>query len=137
MSFDIWLCCFKNGEDAYFPREIVEEAFGRFAERREPKWWSLHYPDGGRSELDVADGPMVSGLTVGRPPAHPAFWEGILSVLQRSSSVLFWPEGGAVVADASVIPDLPADLIEVVGIPMVVTHPEEIVECIVREDNPG
>jgi len=132
MSFDIWLGCFKNGEVAKFPLKIVEEAFGRFAQRREPGWWVLNYPDGGRGDLSVEAEPMVPGLAVNRPPAHPAFWEGILAVLQRSSSVLFWPGGGAVVADSSVIPELPPDLIEAVSIPTVVTRAEEIVECIER-----
>jgi len=44
MSFDIWLGCFKNGKYDYFPREIVEEAFGRFAERRAATYYTWFAP---------------------------------------------------------------------------------------------
>ncbi len=134
MSFDIFLGCFKGGEEANFPRSIVEEAFGAFVERREDRCWVLLYPDGGAGDLYVDENPNISGFSVNRPPASPGFWEGILSVLQRTSSVLFWAGSGCVVAFESIIADLPKDLIETVGAPTVVARPEQIVEVIKRSD---
>jgi hypothetical protein len=134
MSFDIWLGCFKNGNPEAFPLSIVEEAFGRFTEHREPGHWILRYPDGGRGYLSVDDTPMVKGLAVNRAPTHPDFWQGILDVLSQTTSVLFWPGSGCVVASAAVVPDLPKDLIISVGAPTVVTRPEQILETIQSSD---
>ena len=132
MSFDTWLGCFKNGNPEAFPLSIVEDAFGRFAERRERGHWILHYPDGGRGDLSIDDTPMDKGLAVDRPPAHPDFWQGILDVLSRTTSVLFWPGSGFVVASETVVPDLPKEFIDTVGKPTVITRPEQIVEVIKR-----
>jgi len=134
MSFDIWLGCFKNGNPEAFPRSIVDDAFGRFAENREPGHWVLRYPDGGRGDLSFDDTPMIKGLAVNRPPAHPDFWKGILEVLSRTTSVLFWPGSGCVVASENVVRDLPEDLIDAVGAPTIVNQPAQIVDVIERSD---
>ena len=134
MSFDIFLGSFKNGIQNEFPLAIAENAFGRFVDRREPECWVLVYPDGGRGDLYIDDEPMIAGFSVNRPPAHPAFWQGIFDILSSTTSVLFWAGSGCVVASKSVIPDLPQDLIDTVGTPTVVTRPEQILEIIERSD---
>jgi hypothetical protein len=107
MSFDIWLGNFNNGVSAPFARSIVDQAFMRFIERREPLGWILRIPDGGRADMSIADTTMIEGLAVNLPTASSDFWEGILYILQRTTSVLFWPGTGCVVASEAVIPELP------------------------------
>lgn len=130
MSFDIFLGSFKNGVTDRFPRTIVEDAFGSFVEFREKRCWSLLYPNGARGDLFVNEDPLVPGFSVNRPPAHPAFWQAILDVLNCTTSVLFWAGNGCVVASEKVVSNLPQDLIQSVGAPSVVTRPEQIVEII-------
>ncbi len=130
MSFDIWLGNFKNGVAAPFSRSIAEQAFTRFIERREPLGWILRFPDGGRADVSIADTTTIEGLSVSRPPASPDFWDGILYILQRTTSVLFWPGTGCVVASEAVIPDLPKKLVEKIGTPTIVTRSKQIPEVI-------
>lgn len=68
---------------------------------------------------------------VSRPPGdekHP-FWKALLDIMGRTQTVLHWPSGGplphAVVADGSVIPHMPADMLRILGRPRVVREPQE------------
>jgi hypothetical protein len=134
MSFDIFLGNFKNGASEPFPRSIVENAFGRYVERNDAGGLALAFPDGGRADMSIETTPMIRGFAVNRPPISSAFWEGIFFVLKSTSSVLFWAGDGCVVASANVVPDLPKDLIEALGMPTIVTQPKQILERIERSN---
>jgi hypothetical protein len=134
MSFDIFLGNFKNGASEPFPRSIVENAFGRYVERNDAGGMALTFPDGGRADMSIENTPMIRGFAVNRPPISSAFWEGVFSVMKSTTSVLFWAGDGCVVASASVVPELPKDLIEAVGTPTIVTHPTHILERIQRSN---
>jgi hypothetical protein len=54
-------------------------------------------------------------------PGHDAFWKALLRVLRETGSILFWPGGGAVVTNESILVHLPPDLVEGVGRPLVTT----------------
>lgn len=130
MSFDLFLQNFRHGDSATFPRAVVESAFKGYIKEIDPEFSILNFPDGGSSELYTEDGAengaAISGFMIARPAGSPELWVGLLDILKRTGAVLFWPDGGAVVADESVIPNLPESVIEVVGVPTVVHEPEEI-----------
>jgi len=127
MSFDVFLSCFQAGEPATFPRALLEQAFGPIiADRSNPEQWVLE----GGSVLYVDDGDEVSGFLVNRPPGYDEFYEGIMEILQQTSSVFYWPGGGCVVANADVAKHMPEAFIEGLGEPTVVTDPSEIPELI-------
>ncbi len=139
MSFDIFLNCHIDGNvDSTFPRSILEEAFAPFIESREPGRWVLK---DSLAEVWIGDGPEIGGFMVSRPPGdrdppHP-FWPALLSVMQRTHTVLYWPAVGkpaCVVADASMIVHMPPDMLKVLGTPPVVTRPEEFWERISESD---
>lgn len=133
MSFDLFLQNFERGEAATFPRAIVESAFKGYLKEVDPEFFVLNFPDGGSSELFTDSDPAISGFTIARPAGSPELWRGLLEILKATGAVLFWPEGGAVVADESAIRNLPDSLIEVVGTPTVVREPEEIPRLISEE----
>lgn len=134
MSFDLFLSCFRNAEATTIPRQILDSAFGRFADRSDPGCWVLSFPDGDSAELFLDEDNEIDNFMVTDPPGSPEFWEGLYAILRQTPSVLYWPgeeEGDcAVVADASVIAELPADMIETIGTPAVITNPQEIIERI-------
>jgi len=133
MSFEIYLSCYKSGEGSKFPMAVLEEALGRYAKRHdEEHWWILKFPDGGRSDLFFQPGEQIDGGMVSRPCTSPELWSGLIKILKRTSSVLYWPGGGCVVADAAVIADMPPDMIKSLGRPVVTTDPKVILDLIAR-----
>jgi hypothetical protein len=110
---------------------LVEEIFGPYTtSNKDDSCWVLRFRDGGVSELNVDAGPDIDGFMVSRPPNSPELWRGIIEILKRTTSVLYWPGTPCVVADASVIPHLPPDMIESLGEPVVTTDRDEILELI-------
>ncbi|HYL33364.1 MAG TPA: hypothetical protein VEU53_09500 [Stellaceae bacterium] len=99
----------------------------------DPEFSILNFPDGGSSELYIEKDSAISDFMIARPAGSPELWKGLLEILKCTSAVLFWPDGGAVVADESVIQHLPESVIEVVGVPTVVHEPEEIPRLISEE----
>ena len=81
MSFDIWPSCFQDRKMAGFPRKIVEDAFGRFANDSAFDQWQLKFDDGGEGSLFVhllgEASDQVTALTINRP-ASPVFWTALI-----------------------------------------------------------
>ncbi|KAA8996931.1 hypothetical protein FJU30_19950 [Affinibrenneria salicis] len=160
MSFDIFLQSFEQGQPALFPFSIVETAFQNAIRGREIDdnryFFALEYPvpSSGEPETilmggdaypcvvsDSADlycttepgpsGPATYSFMVNRPAAHDDFWTALLKILQTTHSALFWPGDNAlVVGQAETIAHLPADMIETLGQPYLVSTARQIVERI-------
>ncbi|MDE2228973.1 MAG: hypothetical protein KGL11_08035 [Alphaproteobacteria bacterium] len=131
MSFDIFVSCYRDGEASTFPRKLAIELLGRFDPGgKDESHWVLKFPDGGWSEIYVTAGPRIGGFMVTRSPDSPEFWSGLIEILKRTTSVLYWPGGPPVVADASVIPHIPKGMIEALGEPVVTTDRDKILELI-------
>jgi len=127
MSFDIFVIRAENGRDAPIPLAVIEQAFGPFIKYREPAGWELSFPDGGRSFVY-----MKEDSDDDHPASSPELWTALLEILRQTGTVLFWPGGGAVVADESSIPHLLPAIAEIFGAPIVVRDGAEIVECVKR-----
>ena len=69
---------------------------------------------------------------IARPIANAMFMKALFDVLERSSGVIYWPGGGCVVADRTVIDELPPDMIESLGIPSIVKSGQEIFDRIAQ-----
>jgi hypothetical protein len=129
MSFDIFLDAYYRRMPTSFPRKIVEEIFAPMIAGRDDRGWDLD-PIG---RVYIDDTAEIGGFSVNRPPETPAFWDAMLTVLRRTPSVLYWPgrRGGcACVADPDVIRNMPADMVESLGEPLVVTSGAAIREAI-------
>jgi len=135
MSFDIFLVCLNGGEVATFPRAALEKAFALFIERRTQRRWQLR---DSLADVWIEATDEISGFGVSRPPGdrqHP-FWRELLALMQRTQTVLHWPSIGplphAVVAQESAIAHMPADMIDVLGKPKIVTNPDEFWQFILE-----
>jgi hypothetical protein len=132
MSFDVFFDSFRDGESVDIDPSIIEDAWGPYVVSREPTCWVLRFPDGGLTELYGRIADPLSHFMIARPPAHPAFWMGMLVILEKTLGVIHWPGGGPVVGDPAAIGHLPADLIKALGQPIVVNQPGDILEAISR-----
>lgn len=131
MSFDVFLQCFQNGEPAGIPRELVRAAFGAHLTETETDFWQLRYDDANSCDLYLtvhgADQSLLEGLTVNRPCSDLRLWNALAAILALGEVVLYFPEGRSpLVARSSVTGHLPPDLIEELGLPVVVTSGREI-----------
>lgn len=124
MSFDIFISAFENGGLRRYPRAILEKAFRGFTDMSDPESWRL---SNSFATIYIDADDQVSGFGVNRPPSndHP-FWPALLSVLQETSSVLYWPGGGPVVTDQSVAASIPEKMIEALGPAKVATSIQDI-----------
>lgn len=131
MSFDIFLVSLGGN----FPLALVEKAFAPCIESRTSGSWRL---SGSLAEVWIDDGPMIGDFMVSRPPGdeHHPFWKGLLEIMQQTETVLHWPSIGpkpyCVVASEAVILHMPADMVETLGRPKIVTTPEEFWEFIIE-----
>ena len=127
MSFDLFVGCFANGEKATFPRADVEQHFGPYVTHREPKCLTLGFGKDGESYLYIDDAAAVDGFTVNRPVHSAELYEALLSVLKTGNLVLYMPgECPPLVAHAAVGKHLPKDMIESLGVPVVLSSASDI-----------
>lgn len=126
MSFDIWLDCFRSGHPAPFKREVFEAIFLQFctntaAYKSSPSFMQVHYPDGGRADMDLSnlDEAVLESASAGGliPPEEidaalerakgdpnfiqhvgfsdcggDAFFQGMYELASRTLSVIHWPD---------------------------------------------
>lgn len=129
MSFDISLCCFKGGNEDFFSTSIVEGAFGPFHVGDDAGEWVLQFPGGGRCQVRVDDKPMMVGFIINRP-AGDGLYDAIYEIMRQTNTALWWSFGGAAVADSSVIPHLPPEMIKSLGEPTIVHSGDDILKAI-------
>ena len=132
MSFDIELMSFKEGEPAEFPIHIVQDALGPFIRSRDKDGMChLAFADGGGGEMlaDDDEATETTGVSIGGASGADIY-DALYEVLRQTHSVLFWSFGGCVVANTSVIRDLPDGFMEELGEPTVVASGEEIANAV-------
>jgi hypothetical protein len=129
MSFDLVLTCLKDGLPDNFPATIVRQALDPFITSRDGDFCKLSFPDGGSGEMFTDDDEETDGLMISRGSGRDLY-DALFDILRQTHSVLFWSFGGCVVADPSVIPDLPEGLIESLGPPTIVRNGADIVAAV-------
>ena len=124
MSFEIFVTAFRGKEALPLPKEDLRQRFSAHIAREDNSgWWHLAFDDGPCS-TEIAPG--ANGFTAFRPPDYLAFWQIIAGVLRDLPGVLYWPGGGAIVGSLDMVQHMPADMVEVLGVPWVSTDPERI-----------
>jgi hypothetical protein len=131
MSFDLNLIGLKDGGPADFPASIVREALGPFIQSRDGDFCILAFPDGGGGEMnaDDEDAEFTNGVTISRASGEDVY-NSLYEILRQTHSVLIWSFGGCVIADSSVMNDLPEGLVESVGEPILVRSGAEIAAAV-------
>lgn len=127
MSFDIFISAFEAGDAHRFPAASLRERFGEhLGSKDEFHFAPLMFEPGVRAgEVHFDDGDMINGFSVLRPPDYLEFWEIIAGILRDFPCLLYWG-GGAVMGSLDLLPHLPKDFVERLGIPWVSTDPERI-----------
>ena len=131
MSFDVYVQSFQNGELEGIPRERVRVAFGAYLTETEPDFWQLRYDEANSCDVSLTvhatEPSVVRGFTVHGPCADQRLWDALASILTLGDIVLYFPGGRApLVARSSVTEQLPPDMVEALGQPVVVTSGREI-----------
>jgi hypothetical protein len=85
--------------------------------------------DGGRCEVSVDEGEQTGGLMFDHAGGDDLF-KAIFEIMRQTQTVLSWSFGGAAAVNASVIPHIPPEMIEMVGAPTIVRSFTELVEVI-------
>ena len=95
MSFDIYLQCFRNGECAYFKREIFEAIFLPHSQhvdayRNDPSFLRVDYPDGSGSDIYCGHEADINHLTFNHGGGTTLF-QAMYELAKQTRSVIYWP----------------------------------------------
>jgi hypothetical protein len=134
MSFEVFLCNYRDGEPDGIDEAVLRAAFGDAVRRGEPEFscWRLEYG----SEVngcDVyvtrvdCDPTRVKALLVSRPVADGRLWESLFRVMRLGHVVLFSPGlPSPLFADPQSVRHVCRDLLDALGEPVVVGSGAEI-----------
>jgi hypothetical protein len=138
MSFEVFLCSYRDGEPVGIEEGRLREAFGGAIRREEPECscWRLEYG----SEVngcDVyvtwleGDPTRVKSLLVSRPVADGRLWEALFRVMRLGHVVLFSPGlPSPLLADVGAVRHVDRDLLDALGEPVIVGCGAEILAAI-------
>lgn len=127
--------------DDSFERAIVEKAFAPFLTDTSGDYWNLHDAQGQLRfvNMHVDDAQRIGSFSINRPPCYdsfPEFWNALYDVLSQTKTVLVWPGEGphptSCVGNRAFAEELPADFIEHMGMPAIVSSGAEIDAAIAR-----
>jgi hypothetical protein len=135
MSFEVYVQCFERGEPAGLPWAAVRSLFPVDESRSEPDYWSVYYDDFNSCHIRASrlesDPQRLEALCVFRPCGDLRLWEALFAILRLGSAVLYFPgDAPPLVASEAAGEQLPAEMVEAMGRPRVVSSGEEIVEVI-------
>jgi hypothetical protein len=115
MSFDVYLQCFRNGERAYFNRDIFEAIFlpdSKYVDayRKDPSFLRVDYPDGSGSDIYCGHDADINHLTFNHGGGTTLF-QAMFELAVQTRSVIYWPGETpcAVVTEEITRSDLPKD----------------------------
>ena len=129
MSFSIFVSAFENEDSYRFPLAVLRERFAKHTRRDDSSGWRVGFDESpGESEIYIESGEMIAGFSVNRPSDSLEFWGIIAGILRDLPCALYWPttKEAAVIGSLDLLPHLPKDFIETMGIPFVSTDPERI-----------
>lgn len=123
MSLDLCVACFRNGEPHPEPTALLRAPFDPLVVSTEPRCLVLGLPGGQESLLFIDTiATADTGFTLNRPVRDPALWRALFSALQHTGRVLVVPgDVPPLIGVADTAPHLPADMVEALGQPVVVT----------------
>jgi hypothetical protein len=127
MSFDLFVVCVQNGKPSTIAREDLDRYLEGHIVERGKGFLSLQFSDGSRATLYRAELDRIEQFSINRPSASPEFYAALLSLLQSKNLVLLIP--GAcppLVGQAAVIAQVPTDITETAGPPVLLVEAQEI-----------
>lgn len=134
MGFEVYLQCIGESERSGIGRTSVRALFPIVEKESELDYWRVRYDEKNSCHIGVtamaSEKELLRGLYVDRPCGDVRLWEGLFTILQMASVVIFWPGGPPIVAHEAVIPDLPNDMIDSIGQPRLAHSAEELLRLL-------
>lgn len=124
--------CFVDGNPSGIDEAKVRAAFGSdLRETESPSCWRVTYGSENEGcdiyyDRDEHDSRMISSMMINRPVADMRLWDSLYQIMLLGNVIMFWPDGGPLVANRNVIPHLPPDVIEGLGEPDVIDRASDI-----------
>ncbi len=88
MSLDLFLFCFRHGQEARFRRSLAEGVWAPFIGWEDDTCWELEFPDGGHSTVYLEKGTETCHITINRPAASLGLWAGLFLIMDETGSIL-------------------------------------------------
>jgi hypothetical protein len=138
MSFEVFLCSYRDGEPAGIEEGPLRGAFGDAIRRAEPGFscWRLEYGSEANG-CDVyvtrteGDPTRVKALLVSRPVADGRLWASLFRVMRLGHVVLFSPGlPSPLFADAQSVRHASRDLLDALAEPVIVGSGAEILSAV-------
>ncbi len=122
MSFELFLSCYDRNEPSCFQRSILNDAFGPNLKVIDDRFCQIQYSANEWADIYLNEGPDISGFMISRPPKALPFWNGLMTILTLTPSVLFWPgeAGICAVTQRDLTKHLPEDFVRDCGAPVIV-----------------
>jgi hypothetical protein len=134
VSFEVYLQCFANGEPAGVSRAALADLFAIDRVQRHNDEWEADYGDCGCDIMVVPldqDDELIHQITIERPCQDMRLWESVYRTMTLGSVILYFPGDVAPLAvNDTVGGNMPQDLREALGEPVIISGPEEIVAYI-------
>jgi len=129
MSFDIWLCRWREGVEAPFDRAEFEAVFGPRIILRTPRFVRARF-DVGEADIYVGEGPRIQTMMLNH--VGPGAFDSIFGLMERTGSALFWASRPPCLAvtDAAIIPHLHPGMVPSIGPAHVVRSGQELIAII-------
>ncbi len=130
MSFDVFLMCVRDGEEATFKREVLEEVMGRGAINPDYPLSNVYYADG-MSVIYGGDDEDIDSLMFNHFGGD-TFFDRLWELADRTGSFLTWPDGecSLAVTCPEMIDQIYPSVIESVGPPIIVRSGKELENAI-------
>lgn len=140
MGFSAYLQCFRDGKPAGLPRDMVAAQFP-IGNSSSTDLWQIKYDDENWCDIyvspDRSNGAKIHGLTVDRPCGDLRLWNALYRVMCLGPVVFYFPGSNPLrVAHEATIAQLPADLLEAIGPPRLVSSGQELRQAVEDDDCP-
>jgi hypothetical protein len=136
MSFDLFVQSFDAGESKPFAKSMLRERLNTFIVGEEPEYhlWHVSFGQGDGGDFFVSEvgqnSETLDGFTVSRPLTGLKLYDFLFSLLSGGQFVLYFPGSPPVIGRPETVHDLPTDMRQSLGEPILVRGGREIVELI-------
>jgi len=136
MSFDLYIGSFHVGEPQSFQARVLNDAINPYIVGKEPTCYVLRFSGDESSDCDLyvdTEAERISNFSINRPVSDERLYVALLQVLQLPGTVMYISgDCPPLVGNYHSMAELPPDMVESLGKPVLITKPHEIREYISR-----
>ena len=136
MSLDLYVGSFHAGEPQSFQARVLTDAIEPYIVGKEPTCYVLRFVGDKTSDCDLyvdTEADRISNFSINRPVSDERLYAALLQVLQSPGTVMYMSgECPPLVGNHQSMAELPPDMVESLGKPVLIAEPHEIQEYISR-----